>query len=96
MNSTQGCVLDISLREALPDARIFGAGDIRTSSCCSDSRKCRPGDVFVAVLGAFQDGHDFVDDAIERGATAILAERYLPVNVPVCVVPDSRVALGRL
>ena len=76
---------------------VLGGGDIRVGSCSADSRSCRSGDLFVALTGATFDGHDFARQALRRGATAILAERLLPVgDVPVCVVPDSRVAHGRL
>ena len=40
-----------------------------------DSRAVRPGDCFVAVRGIHGDGHDFIEDAIERGATALLCAR---------------------
>jgi UDP-N-acetylmuramoyl-L-alanyl-D-glutamate--2,6-diaminopimelate ligase len=86
-----------SLRELLPGAQIYGAADIQVTSCTSDSRHCRPGDLFVALEGWEQDGHAYVDQAIERGAAAILAERYLPVTgLPHCVVEDTRQAYGEL
>jgi UDP-N-acetylmuramoyl-L-alanyl-D-glutamate--2,6-diaminopimelate ligase len=51
--------------------------------------------LFVAVLGTESDGHDFVMAAIARGASAVLAEHWLPTgNVPLCVVEDTREALG--
>jgi UDP-N-acetylmuramoyl-L-alanyl-D-glutamate--2,6-diaminopimelate ligase len=97
MLQTQSHVRGVSLRELFDDAQFFGAGDIRVGSCSADSRSCRSGDLFVALTGATFDGHDFARQALARGATAILAERLLPVgDVPVCVVPDSRVAHGRL
>ena len=39
----------------------------------SDSRKVRPGDLFVAVPGVFVDGRDFIPDAVRNGAAAVLA-----------------------
>jgi UDP-N-acetylmuramoyl-L-alanyl-D-glutamate--2,6-diaminopimelate ligase len=86
-----------SLRELFESAEFTGAADIRPRSCTCDSRACRPGDLFVAIVGTRADGHDFVDEALARGATAILAERPLPtVGVPVCVVPDTREAFGEI
>src|SRR3989442_1450184 len=41
-----------------------------------DSRLLTPGDCFVAVRGVHGDGHDYLLDAIERGAGAILGERH--------------------
>ena len=86
----------ISLKQLLPQARIFGDDDIRFSSCCGDSRLCRPGDLFVALVGPEYDGHDFALEAVERGASAVLAEQPLPARVPVGVVSDTRVAFGRV
>jgi len=86
----------ISLREFFPESPIFGGPDIRVTSCCDEARRCRPGDLYVAVSTAIADGHDAVSEALRRGAKAVLAERPLPVDAPVCGVPDSREAYGRL
>ena len=57
----------------------------------------RPGDVFVAIAEADDDGHDHATDAARRGAAAVICERPLPVfDVPQFVVSDSRIAYGRL
>ncbi len=86
----------VSLRDVFPESRIFGSRDIRVSSCSDDAGRCRNGDLFVALETADCDGHAVADEAVRRGAQAILAERCLPVDVPVCVVPDSREAYGYL
>lgn len=55
----------------------------------------RPGGLFVAVKGLVRDGHDFIDQALENGAAAILSEK--PVKHPsaiVVVVSDTRAALA--
>ena len=59
-----------------------------------DSRDVPADAVFVCVPGAEVDGHAFVDDAIERGAVAVIVERKLDVAVPQLVVPDARHAMG--
>jgi UDP-N-acetylmuramoyl-L-alanyl-D-glutamate--2,6-diaminopimelate ligase len=88
---------EISLREILHDAVLHGVDDLHVQRCSSDSRRCRPGDLFVALMGAQADGHDYVDEAIQRGATAILAQRPLAgVNIPWCQVADSGDAYGRI
>lgn len=85
----------LSLRELLPNAVM--AGDIRATSCCADSRHCRPGDLFVALRGSSVDGHDYIDDAISRGAVAIVTGRPMAqLTVPVCQVDDTRDAHARL
>ena len=86
----------IKLRTALPRAKFFGTSDVPVASCTSDARSCRPGDLFVALVTAEGDGHDDVFMAIENGATSILSERLLPVDVPVCVVDDTREAYGHV
>lgn len=48
-----------------------------------DSRKVIPGALFVALPGENVDGHDYVAEAIERGASLALVQRDLPLNLPV-------------
>jgi len=97
MERRASTVRGVSLRELLPDAQLLGADDIRVQSCACDSRRCRPGDLFVALTGAQHDGHDFAAEAVARGAVAVLASRPLTnLGVPVCFVPDTAVAHGLL
>ncbi len=86
----------ISLRQLLPHSQIFGSSEIRFASCCGDSRHVRDGDLFAALVGRRGDGHDYVQDAIARGASAILSERVLPTPIPTCIVKDSREAYGHI
>lgn len=87
----------VSLRELFPLAQFFGATDIAAKSCSCDSRSCQPGDVFVACVGTQVDGHDYVDEALRRGAVAVIAERHvLTDGLPLCVVENSADALGIL
>ncbi len=60
-----------------------------------DSRRVEPGDLFVAVPGATQDGSSFVGDALRRGAVALMAERELDSEVPLMIVPDARLGLAQ-
>ena len=86
----------LSLADVLPQARPTSRPDVRFDSCCGDSRQVQPGDVFVAILGDQEDGHDHYDEATRRGARAIVAERLLPTKLPTFLVKDSRVAYGQL
>jgi len=86
----------VSLRELIPQGRFFGTADIQFESCCGDALRCEPGDLFVAIDGHDGDGHDLYREAVQRGASAIIAERPLPVSVPVCVVPDTRECYGHI
>ena len=60
-----------------------------------DSRTVTPASVFVAVKGPDVDGHQFISQAIEKGALAIVCEQPAD-GIPCVVVPDSRIALGQL
>lgn len=50
----------------------------------ADSRKVRPGDLFVAVPGVFVDGRDFIPEAVRNGAVAVLAPNgtFWPPELP--------------
>jgi UDP-N-acetylmuramoyl-L-alanyl-D-glutamate--2,6-diaminopimelate ligase len=79
------------------DLRGNCPGDLHVTSCTCEWQQVQAGDVFIAITGDEEDGHDRATDAVERGAIAVICERPLPVfNVPVCVVADSRTAYGRL
>ena len=91
------------LREVLATAGIEAApvaGDPEVSSVAYDSRRARPGAIFVAVSGFHVDGHTFARDAAVAGAVAVVAERDpdppLPRGTPLIQVADSRVALSAL
>ena len=58
-----------------------------------DTRTVKPGDLFVALQGA-RDGHDFVAEALAKGAAGALVSRPMPGNV--LLVEDTLAALGRL
>lgn len=88
--------LGIRLRDILPEARLIGADEIYFRSCCGSWKECETDDLFVAIVDAEQDGHDFAHEALTRGANAIVTERLLTTNKPQCLVSDSREAYGRI
>ena len=59
-----------------------------------DSRKLEPGQLFVALIAA-RDGHDFIPGALEKGAAAVLCN-HADGDFPAIVVPDTRIALGKI
>ncbi len=65
-----------------------------------DSRKVRPGSLFVAVRGFYSDGHQFIPQAVKQGAAAIVAEKDrnegAVQETPLILVDDSRRALALL
>lgn len=60
---------------------LEGDGSVCLTGAEVDSRRLRPGDIFVALPGARRDGHDFVDDAL-RVAGAALVRRDVPLSEP--------------
>ena len=87
---------DLLDTDAAFDAR-FGAREIR--GIASDSRKVRPGTLFIAVPGTKADGLSFVPQALSAGAVAILGERApadLPDDVAFARATNVRRALALL
>lgn len=66
------------------------------SGLAFDSRRVKAGDLFVAVHGHLADGHDYIDQAVEKGAVAVVSERPWRGAVPNFTVNNSRLALGVL
>ena len=78
----------------------LGASDPDIAAVTADSRRVTPGALFVAVRGDNFDGHQFIPDAIARGAVAVVAESPISLEGERTgarvIVPDSRIALGWL
>ncbi|WP_313255698.1 UDP-N-acetylmuramoyl-tripeptide--D-alanyl-D-alanine ligase [Stenotrophomonas acidaminiphila] len=62
----------------------------------NDSRTLAPGSLYLALRGERFDGHDFAASAVDNGASALLVERLLPLDVPQVVVADAERALARI
>ena len=76
------------------EGQIIGSAVQLVTGVQHDSRRVDTGDLFVAVPGATHDGVSFVDDALSRGAVAVMAERQVPRAVPQLVVLDARRGLA--
>ena len=70
--------------------------DIDASTLSIDTRTLKPGDVYIAIQGEAQDGHNYVQAAKEKGAIAAIVSRKMPCELPQIVVPDTTVALGEI
>ncbi len=81
------------LLNELPHYRILGAGNPDIINIENHHRKVGYGDLFVCIQGEQMDSHLLVEDAINSGAVAIVAERPVQSSVPVVVVPDARKAM---
>ena len=55
----------------------------------TNSRLIKPGQTFVAIKGYTVDGHDYIEDAIKNGATAVIAQKEVKCSAPVTVVENS-------
>lgn len=82
----------------------FGSGNHPSGSTplravSTDTRRIEQGDLFVALAGEHFDAHDFLSEAVEKGAAALVVEhpnRTVGLGVPVYAVADTLVALGAL
>ena len=83
---------------AVPATLTPPGAEAMLSGVAVDSRRVRPGDLFVALPGAKVDGHDYAGQAAAAGARAMLGSRRpagLPADYPVLAVEDPRDALLR-
>ena len=89
----------MQLHELVKNIQFKGTPDNREiSSITYDSRKVKPGTLFVAIAGMQSDGHDFIPQAIENGAAAILSNGRSPKTktVPILQVKDPRLAMSQI
>jgi len=84
----------------LPAAKVHGPHDLPITTVAYDSRKVQPGAVFVAIKGTHVDGHVYIEQALTRGAAAVVYEEagalpsQLPEQAAFVRVPNSRAALS--
>ncbi len=89
------------VRQATGAVLTGGAATQTICGIANDSRRVKPGDLFVALRGEAADGHAYVSAALERGAAAVLVEKQAEpqaewVGHPVLAVEDTVLALGDL
>ncbi len=71
--------------------------NINITGITSDSRQVKQGNVFVAIVGMKKDGNDYIDEAIEKGASIIFTEKNIEQKrVPVKKVSNARKKLAEL
>ena len=61
-----------------------------------DTRTIAPGEIFFAIKGDSLDGHDYIDQAVEQGAVAVVTQKWVSTTVPVIQVTDTTKALGQV
>jgi len=87
------------LRDVVRDLEyelIKGSLDVEVSGVAYDSREVRAGSIFVAISGFTVDGHRYISNAIESGATVIVIEHHVDISDDVTVIrtEDTRNALA--
>ena len=84
------------LLERLDYEVLQGSDEIEITELTNDSRNVKEGSIFVCITGAVRDGHDFVQEVVEKGATAVIVEKEVkaPEHVNVIKVEDTRYALA--
>ncbi|MDA3846363.1 MAG: UDP-N-acetylmuramoyl-L-alanyl-D-glutamate--2,6-diaminopimelate ligase [Vallitaleaceae bacterium] len=77
---------------------IQGSVDINVKHIAYHSKRVVEDSLFVCISGFKLDGHDYIDDAIASGATALIVEKpvKVPQNITVILVRNSRIALAKV
>jgi len=85
----------IVLKEHLKNCKVYGNLDVEFFGITHDSRKVKKGDIFVAITGK-NDGHNYIQDAIKRGAVGVVVEKEidLPKDIFVIKTNDSKETYG--
>lgn len=69
-------------------------GDFPVYGIETDSRRIKPGDIFVCIVGARVDGHDFINDCAKKGAVCAITSRDITDSpIPTITVPSTEEAL---
>jgi UDP-N-acetylmuramoyl-L-alanyl-D-glutamate--2,6-diaminopimelate ligase len=86
----------MTLRKLLQGLTPHPLPPIPVTGVACHSKQLQAGEVFVAVRGTHHDGHDFLDEAVRRGACAVVVERppAEPLRCPVIVIPNTKQALA--
>jgi UDP-N-acetylmuramoyl-L-alanyl-D-glutamate--2,6-diaminopimelate ligase len=86
-----------TLVAAIPIRQVIGTLDRTVESIAYDSRRVQRNGLFVALRGEKNDGHEFISQAIERGASVIVTEREEKNSRVTCLaVENTRTALADL
>lgn len=85
-----------AIADKRPSAGAAEVADCEINGIYYGSDRVRPGGLFVAVKGQNADGHAYIDDAVSRGAAAVVADRPVSAGVPVIEVADTRRAMAEM
>ena len=82
------------LRDRLGPCEALRFRDVPIEGLACHTMDVRRGSLFFAIRGAKQDGTAFAEQALAKGAVAVVAESPLDLPCPVLVVPDARIAMA--
>jgi len=80
----------------IPDGYRESWLNLEINDCRHNSKEVTKGAIFACIRGSRFDGHEYVESACHKGASAILAERAVKVDVPCILVSDVRSVLGEV
>ena len=91
-----------NLLVGLENIKVRGDLEKEIREIQNDSRKVQQGDLFVAIKGFVSDGHQYIEDVVQKGATAVmvqegcidLKEVKIPEEITIIMVPDTRRGLA--
>ena len=89
----------MNLQSILKNIKYQGEVDnIEISNITYDSRKVKEGSLFIAISGQNEDGHDYIHEAVNKGASAVIANGRAPVldNIPIIQVSNPRKAMSKI
>ncbi|MBU1486447.1 UDP-N-acetylmuramoyl-L-alanyl-D-glutamate--2,6-diaminopimelate ligase [bacterium] len=84
------------LISCLEEKEVSGSLEVQVKGIASDSRKVRPGYLFISIKGFESNGHRFIEKAVRGGASCLIVEEEVKSSLPVVRVPNSRRAAGLL
>lgn len=84
------------LIDKLEYRRLENMADCQIEGVCCNSNSAHPGYLFVAIEGHHFDGHNFISQALKKGASAVIVEKDVALDekVPKIIVADSQTALA--
>ena len=93
-----GALLESTFFGHLPGVMYTSVGSLEVliSDITNDSKQVNHGSMYCCVVGDHTDGHDFAQDALNAGASALLVERKLPIDCAQVIVSDARRAMGEM
>lgn len=89
-------MIQMTLKEAASILGLNTDSDTEFQGMSIDTRTLQPGNLFIAIKGTRVDGHDFIEQAYQKGASAALVSHHVESSIPQLLVTNTEEALGKL